>query len=160
MAWDEWEQLKSAAVERNGGGQMQLNQLDDVPAVTDGSGVGDLKVKHQDLAKIGDHAHTLYDRLWTEARVAVPSSDKAAGDLTKQGFAVGSALQHVSNRWEEQLKSLMDACAHINNHLAITEKQHRTDDDYIARHTSSIAALDSGFDENWADSGKQGKGGN
>ncbi|MFI6943406.1 hypothetical protein ACIBI4_29415 [Streptomyces sp. NPDC050418] len=157
MAWDEWEQLKSEAAGRQGDGQMQLNRLDD-PPLPDGSGVGDLKVKHQDLAKIGDHAHALYDRLWKEARVAVPSSDSAAGDLTKQGFALGSALQRVSSRWEEQLKSLMDACAHINNHLAITDKQHRTDDDYIARHTSSIAMLDAGFDENWADGGK-GKGG-
>ncbi|MER7175247.1 hypothetical protein [Streptomyces mesophilus] len=159
MAWDEWEQLKSAAVDRQGGGQMQLNRVPDEPPVPDGSGVGDLKVKHQDLLKIGDHAHTLYDRLWKEARVAVPSSDSAAGDLSNQGFALGGALQRVSTRWEEQLKSLMDACAHINNHLAVTRKQHQSDDDYIARQTSSIATLDSGFDENWADSGKS-KGGN
>ncbi|WP_199552105.1 hypothetical protein [Streptomyces sp. N35] len=157
MAWDEWEQLKSEAVERQGGGQMQLNRLDDPPPGPDGSSFGDLVVGQQDLAKIGDSAHKLYDRLWKEARVAVPSSDKAASDLTSQGFALGAALQHVSNRWENQLRSLMDACAHINNHLAITKNQTRQDDDYIRRNMSAIATLDAGFDENWAAPGKNNK---
>ncbi|SDJ69045.1 hypothetical protein [Streptomyces indicus] len=157
MAWDEWERLKSQAAERQGGGQMQLNQLDDPPPGPDGSSFGDLVVGQQDLAKIGNSAHKLYDRLWNEARVAVPSSDKAAGNLTSQGFALGAALQHVSNRWESQLRSLMDACAHINNHLAIVTKQTRDDDDYIRRQMSAIATLDAGFDENWAAADKKNK---
>ncbi len=71
---------------------------------------GDLKVSNGHLVKIGSQAHGLYDRLWGRARVAVRSSDKAAGDLSRQGFALGGGLNHVANRWDEQLKSLMDAC--------------------------------------------------
>ncbi|MCS0605971.1 hypothetical protein NX794_32905 [Streptomyces sp. LP11] len=150
MAWDEWEQLKTQAAEGQSA-HMQLNHVDPgggtygpyvVPSKT-----GDLKVGHEDLEKIGSSAHHLYDQLWDKARVATPSSDTAAGDLSQQGFALGAGLQHVSDRWEEQLKSLMDACAQISNHMQTTKKVHADDENYIQRQMSSIDALDDGFDE-------------
>ncbi|GAA0929834.1 hypothetical protein [Streptomyces thermoalcalitolerans] len=150
MAWEEWESLKAQAAERRST-QMQLNQVDGgdgrygSPALPDK--YGDLKVKNTELQKIGKSAHHLYNQLWDKARVALPSSDSAAADLSKQGFALGVGLQHVSNRWEEQLKSLMDACAHISNHMRLTKKLHAGDDGYIQRKMSSIDVLDAGFDE-------------
>ncbi|GEC06381.1 hypothetical protein SSP24_40360 [Streptomyces spinoverrucosus] len=150
MAWDEWEQLKSEAAERQSA-QMQLNQLDPgdgSPGMAGGpSTYGDLEVPNASLTKISKSAHTLYNELWDKARVAVPTSDSAASDLSKQGFALGAGLQHVSNRWEQQLKSLMDACAQITNHLQRTKNIHASDDNYIVRQMSSIATLDAGFDE-------------
>lgn len=110
---------------------------------------------HGDLVKIGSAAHHLYDQLWDKARVATPSSDSAAGDLSKQGFALGAGLQHVSNRWEEQLKSLMDACAQISNHMQVTKAVHANDENYIQRQMSSIDALDDGFDERVGVPGKK-----
>ncbi|MFI0238921.1 hypothetical protein [Streptomyces sp. NPDC016845] len=123
MAWDEWEQLKTDAAERQST-QMRLNQVDGggsaappLPGKT-----GDLKVEDADLTKIGSHAKTLYDDLWNKARVADSSSSKAAGDLLGQGFSLGSGLQHVADRWGAQLKSLLDACAHISNHMQVTKQ--------------------------------------
>lgn len=153
MAWDEWEQLKAGALERQQTPTgMQLNGVDDGSGRPGGaqstpSSYGVLKVSQKDLAAIGKSAHTLFDDLWSKARVSVPSSDSAARDLTSQGFALGGALQHVSTRWEAQLKSLMDACSHIANHMHVTKKLHANDDDYIARSASSISVLDAGFDE-------------
>jgi hypothetical protein len=144
MAWDEWEQLKADAAARRSVG-MQLNHVDGEPPMP--SETGDLKVKNDDLSNIGTKAHTLYNQLWDKARVAVPSSDTAAGDLSGQGFALGGGLKHVSNRWDEQLKSLMDACAQISNHMQTTKKVHAGDEHYIQREMSSIDALDAGFDE-------------
>ncbi|MFF2536625.1 hypothetical protein [Streptomyces cyaneofuscatus] len=157
MAWDEWEQLKADAADRQPTG-MRLNQLDPgdggsaarLPGQT-----GDLKVGQGDLTKIGSEAHRLYDNLWNKARVAVPSSDKAAGDLSGQGFALGGGLKHVSKRWDEQLKSLMDACAHISNHMQVTKKVHAGDEHYIHRQMSSITTLDAGFDERAGEPGKK-----
>ncbi|MFF7373521.1 hypothetical protein [Streptomyces tricolor] len=150
MAWDEWERLKAQAAEGQPA-HMQLNHVDGGGGTygpyTLPSKTGDLKVGHKDLEKIGSAAHHLYDQLWDKARVATPSSDSAAGDLSKQGFALGAALQHVSNRWEEQLKSLMDACAQISNHMQVTKAVHANDEHYIQRQMSSIDALDAGFDE-------------
>ncbi|MET8569177.1 hypothetical protein [Streptomyces sp. NPDC004783] len=147
MAWNEWEQLKAEALQRQQGSvQMQLNQLDgggpSKPSV-----YGDLKVANDGLTKIASVAFDLYDQLWDKARVSVPSSGSAAADLSKQGFALGAGLEHVSHRWEEQLKSLRDACAHISNHMRVTKKVHDGDEGYIQRQMSSIAALDAGFDE-------------
>jgi hypothetical protein len=156
MAWDEWEELKSQAVERQST-SMQLNQVDPGTGgstAPDPDSYGDLRVTQADLAKIGDHAFKLYDRLWREGRVAVPSSDKAAGDLTGQGFALGAGLQHVATRWDEQLKSLRDACAHISNHMQVTKKLHADDEHYIRRQMSSIDMLDAGFDERIGAPGK------
>ncbi|MET7441067.1 hypothetical protein ACWERY_27775 [Streptomyces sp. NPDC004082] len=150
MAWDEWEQLKSQAAERRSDDHMQLNQLEPGGGggrVVDPAQYGDLTVNQGDLAKIGEHAFTLYNDLWNKGRRAVPSSDKAAGDLTRQGFALGGGLQHVSSRWDEQLSSLRDACAHISNHMSVTKKLHTGDDHYIRRQMSSIDVLDAGFDE-------------
>jgi len=159
MAWDEWEQLKSDALTRpqGGGAHMQLNQLLMDPgggSTTVPSQTGDLKVTQHDLANIGRHAHTLYNDLWDKARLANTSVDSAASDLTTQGFALGSGLQHVSVKWDVQLNSLLDACAHISNHMQVTKKIHAGDEAYIQRQMSSIDTLDDGFNERVGEPGK------
>ncbi|WP_367320472.1 hypothetical protein [Streptomyces sp. HUAS ZL42] len=149
MAWDEWEQLKSQAAQ-SGSAQMQLNQLDPGDGgrpAPDPSQYGDLRASQKDLAKIGTNAFDLYNDLWSKGRKAVPTSESAAGTLTKGGFALGAALQHVAVRWDEQLSSLRDACAHISNHMTVTTKLHADNDHYIRRQMSSIDLLDAGFDE-------------
>ncbi|WP_448317946.1 hypothetical protein [Streptomyces sp. CO7] len=155
MAWDEWEQLKSDAAER-ASGNMQLNRLPDDMGGGSGrppSSAGDLEVHQKDLVAIGKEAHTLYDQLWDKARLK-EAVDGAARDLTGQGFALGAGLSHVSLRWSTQLNSLLDACAHISNHMQVTRKIHANDEDYILRQMSSITALDAGFDERVGDPGK------
>ncbi|WP_031014173.1 hypothetical protein [Streptomyces sp. NRRL F-5727] len=152
MAWDEWEQLKSSAADRESA-RMQLNGLppEDRPNAGSASG-GFLKVSQQDLAAIGNEAFKLYNRLWKEARV--PSTDSTASDLSSQGFALGGALSHVSLRWDKQLGSVMDACALISNHMDFTQNAHAGDEIFIERHVSSIQTLDAGFDDDWAKAGK------
>lgn len=154
MAWDEWEQLKAEAAGQQAG-QMQLNQAPSDKGTPKEDGAGLLKVTQTDLAKVGDNAFTLYNLLWDKGRDAVPSSHKAASDLSRQGFALGDGLQHVAKRWEEQLKSLRDACAHISNHMEFAKKVHRGDDDYIHGRLSSISTLDSGFGERAGDPGEK-----
>ncbi|WP_330337467.1 hypothetical protein [Streptomyces sp. NBC_00557] len=159
MAWDEWEQLKSDALTRRQGGaaHMQLNHIPDDPgggSTAFPSQTGDLKVTQHDLAKIGSAAHTLYNQLWDKARLSNTHVDSAARDLTDQGFALGSALQHVSDKWDTQLGSLLDACAQISNHMQVTKKIHAGDEAYIWRQMSSIDTLDAGFDERVGGPGK------
>lgn len=153
MAWDEWEQLKASAG-GNDSTRMRLNGPvlpDDAPNA--GGPNGELNVRQRDLAKIGDNAFKLYNRLWKEARVT--STDAAATDLDGQGFALGKALRHVSTRWDKQLGSVMDACALISNHMDFTKNAHAGDEVHIQRHVSSIHTLDAGFDENWAKPGEK-----
>ncbi|MGY9068559.1 hypothetical protein [Streptomyces sp. CAS3] len=153
MAWDEWEQLKSDAAARgSGSARMQLNHVAPIEGSTT---YGDLKVTNADLAAIGKEAHSLYDQLWKKARVAQPASESAAGDLTTQGFTLGKGLKHVHQRWEDQLNSLLDACAQIANHMHVTQKIHGGNDGYIARTMSSIDTLDAGFDDRVGAPGKK-----
>jgi hypothetical protein len=158
MAWDEWEELKAQAAERHTA-RMQLNHVDGGggtygPYVLP-SKYGDLVVKNTEIQAIGTSAHELYNQLWDKARVAIPNSNSAATDLSNQGFALGAGLKHVSDRWEEQLKSLMDACAQISNHMRVTKQLHAGDDVYIQRQMSSIDVLDAGFDERAGAPGKK-----
>jgi hypothetical protein len=148
MAWDEWERLKIDAEGRQST-QMRLNQLPADGSGGSGSGgqQGDLKANQQDLAAVGDSAFKLFEDLGRYGRDAWSSSQTAAKDLTKQEFELGGGLHVVQERWEKQLRSLLDACAHISNHMDFTKKAHQKDEHFIASTVSSIAQLGKGFDE-------------
>ncbi|MEV6963073.1 hypothetical protein AB0M97_28710 [Streptomyces sp. NPDC051207] len=149
MAWEEWDRLKAQAAAQEPSAGMQLNQVDGGGGGVTGtpSTYGDLTVSQGDLAKIGEHAFSLYNDLWDKARRVVPSSETAAGKLSGDGFALGGGLQHVATRWDEQVSSLRDACAHISNHMRVTKKIHSGDEEYVRRQMSSIDLLDGGFNE-------------
>ncbi|WP_030671853.1 hypothetical protein [Streptomyces cellulosae] len=136
MAWDEWEQLKAEAAQR-GPTQMRLNQL---PAEGGGSGDGDLVVNQNDLGAVGHDAFVLYEDLRKEADIAGASPNKegagstaqAAASLKSHNFAMGGALEKTVEIWTSQVKSVLQACAHISNHLDYTKKLHASDDAEIA----------------------------
>ncbi|KPC61313.1 hypothetical protein [Streptomyces chattanoogensis] len=145
MSFDaEWAELKAGAAARQST-QMQLNQL-----APDGGGggtpQGDLTVDQKDLAAIGDVAFKLHQDLDKAGDHARVSSMKAASSLEKD-FAIGGALDHVAERWLDQLRSVLDACAHISNHLDYTRKAHASNDAYLGTVFSKISTLDQGFDE-------------
>ncbi|GHJ36394.1 hypothetical protein [Streptomyces sp. TS71-3] len=145
MAWDEWEQLKAEAAGRHSA-RMELNSV----PVDGGSSTppgGDLQVSQKDLAAVGDAAYKLYNDFNKYSDHARLSSMGAAGGLEKEGFAIGGALDHVAERWIDQCQNLLDACAHISNHMDFTKKAHADDEVYIAGTLSSISELDHGFDE-------------
>lgn len=146
MAWDEWEQLKQQAAERQST-QMQLNQLADPGGGGGGAPQGDLTVSEKDLKAVGDAANTLYKDLDQYSDLARISSMTAAGGLTDQGFLIGEALDHVAVRWVDQVQSLLDACVHIYSHLDFTKAVHKGDDERTYATISSISTLDKGFDQ-------------
>ncbi|MDQ0984764.1 hypothetical protein [Streptomyces sp. V2I9] len=147
MAWDEWEQLKADAATRQPT-RMQLNHPPPEPGGAGSGGQqGDLAVNRTDLAAIGDAAYELRRDFGRTSEHARAASQKAAGGLKAQGFALGSALDHVAARWIEQSRSLLDATAHISNHLDFTKGAHAGDEVHIAATVSNIATLDAGFDE-------------
>ncbi|MFD5796532.1 hypothetical protein ACFWIO_23990 [Streptomyces diastatochromogenes] len=147
MAWDEWEQLKGDALQRRQGStHMQLNQL---PVDPGGSAnpQGDLRVNQTDLAAVGNAAYELHQAFQHDSDLARMNSLKAADGLSSEGFEIGSALDHVAQHWVDQVQTLLDATAHISNHLDYTKGAHAGDEVYIAGTLSSIATLDQGFDE-------------
>ncbi|MET7617082.1 hypothetical protein [Streptomyces sp. NPDC005408] len=132
MAWDEWEQLKAQAAEKGSTG-MRLNQL---PADPGGGGQGDFVASQDDLGAVGHDAFILHGDLGKQADIAGAGMDKngagstmqAAGNLKSHNFAFGSALETTVSVWDTQLKTLLQACAHISNHLNYSKKMHANDD--------------------------------
>jgi hypothetical protein len=135
MAWDEWEQMKAQAAERQST-RMRLNQL---PADGGGGGGGDLVVHQDDLGAVGHDAFLLYDSLRKEADIAAAgasgggagSTGQAGAHLKTHNFATGAALEKTVEVWSSQLKSVLQACAHISDHLDYSQKRHAEDDTRI-----------------------------
>ncbi|MEU3982295.1 hypothetical protein AB0F77_19695 [Streptomyces sp. NPDC026672] len=155
MAWDEWERLKSEA-HTDGSTHMRLNQL----APEGGGGGGDLVVHQDDLGAVGHDAYLLYDDISKGADIAAVGADKAGAGSTSQAaatlkshnFATGGALEKTVEVWSSQVKSVLQACAHISNHLSYSQKRHSEDDAQISAvlrasdgSTVSVSQLDGYF---------------
>ncbi|GAA1285434.1 MULTISPECIES: hypothetical protein [Streptomyces] len=147
MAWEEWDQLKAEAAARHSA-NMQLNSIPTDPGGGGASPHGDLTVNQTDLAAVGNAAYELRTEFEGVSDRARLSSMKVTSSLKKSdGFALGEALDHVATHWVDQVQNLLDATAHISNHLDYTKGVHAKDEVYIAGTISSIAQLDKGFDE-------------
>ncbi|MFD7670474.1 MULTISPECIES: hypothetical protein [Streptomyces] len=130
----EWAELRAAAAER---GAMQINSA---PA-QGGGGSADLVVNRDDLGAIGNDAHELRTKLSKDGDHARPATFDAAIALTNGNFASGSAVLKVHDFWQTHLKTLLDSCAHISNHLDYTKALHSKDDVKIGGDLSSISKL-------------------
>ncbi|WDM12566.1 hypothetical protein J3S85_14075 [Streptomyces lavenduligriseus] len=134
MAWDEWEQLKADAARRSPM-RMQLNQLSANGGAGGGGTSGDLVVNQDDLGAVGHEAYTLFLDLHTDTdlnRDGAGSTMPAAAALKSHGFEMGGALGLTSEVWAAQAKTVLQACAHISNHLDYSKKLHAQDDVEIA----------------------------
>ncbi|MEV7287413.1 hypothetical protein AB0O01_23050 [Streptomyces sp. NPDC093252] len=117
---------------------MQLNQ---VPSEGGGGGGGgDLVVRQDDLGAVGHDAYALYDRLHRGGDIAGAGADRAgagstmraAAALKARNFATGAALETTVGVWTSQVKSVLQACAHISDHLDYSRRRHADDDARIA----------------------------
>lgn len=133
MAWDEWKRLKAEASERRAAG-MQLNQAG--PA---GTGDGDLVVHQDDLGAVGHEAFILHGELQKRADIAGTGADKngfgstmqAAAALKSHDLMLGSELESTVEIWTSQVKHVLQACAHISNHLDYSKKLYAQEDQKI-----------------------------
>lgn len=137
MAWEEWEQVKAAVRERDATG-MRLNQA---PAGSGGGGGdGDLVVHQDDLGAVGHEAFVLHGELKKKADIAGTGADKSGSGSTMQAAAalkshhlgLGAELETTVEVWTSQVKHVLQACAHISNHLDFSKKLHARDDALIA----------------------------
>ncbi|WP_055690204.1 hypothetical protein [Streptomyces prasinus] len=136
MAWDEWEQLKAQAADRQST-RMQVNQA---PAQGPGGGGPDLVVQQDDLGAVGHDAFVLHGDLVKKVDIAgagmnsdhAGSTHQAAAALSKSNFTMGDELMTTLTVWESQVKAVRQACAHISNHLDFSKKRHADDDAEIA----------------------------
>lgn len=128
---EDWEQHKNAAATRT-----QLNSAD---ASGTRGGSGDLVVNQDDLGAVGHEAYQLHEDLKKAGDiVSAGSKGKSAGATTHAGnhlhsrsFELGHALTQVVDVWTSQLKTVLQGCAHISNHLDYSNKAHKENDHKI-----------------------------
>ncbi|GAA3219512.1 hypothetical protein GCM10020256_24600 [Streptomyces thermocoprophilus] len=53
---------------------------------------------------------------------------QAAAELKSHHFSMGSALETTVSVWTTQVKAVLQALAHISNHLDYSKKTHAHDD--------------------------------
>ncbi|MFG3044026.1 hypothetical protein [Streptomyces sp. NPDC048202] len=133
----EWAESRAAAAER---AAMQINS---VPVDGGGGGGGgyDLVVNRDDLGAIGNDAYDLLGQLTKKGDIARSSTFDAATALTNGNFASGSAVLKVHDFWQTHMKTLLDACAQISNHLDYSNARHAQDEAQIEGQLTQISAL-------------------
>ncbi|MFE2294562.1 hypothetical protein [Streptomyces sp. NPDC059452] len=141
MAWDEWERAKGAVTQGHTG--MRLNET----AGPGGTAAPDLVVHQDDLGAVGHEAFVLHGELKKRADIAGAGTDKSGAGSTMQAAAalkshnlgIGSELETTVEVWTSQVKHVLQACAHISNHLDFTKKSHLREDVKIAAEISGRA---------------------
>ena len=101
----------------------------------------DLAVNQDNLGAIGHEAYGLRTRLSKEGDHARVATFEAAIALTNGKFVAGSALCQVHDRWNTHLRTLLDACTHVSNHLNYTKSAHAKDDVQIGGDLISVSKL-------------------
>ncbi|WP_233522031.1 hypothetical protein [Streptomyces triticagri] len=90
-----------------------------------------------ELGALGSHAYGLRERLRRDADQARAGTFAAATSLFNGGLDLGAALTQLSEAWNTQSRTLVDACGHISNHLDFTRSQHSKDDVKVATEVST-----------------------
>ncbi|MBY8865523.1 MULTISPECIES: hypothetical protein [Streptomyces] len=138
MTWDEWERSKRRVAEERATGL----HLDHAPSA---GGDGDLVVHQDDLGAVGHEAFQLHTRLHDQVDIAGAGADahgagttmQAAAALKSHHFGMGAGLETTVSVWTSQVKAVLQAFAHISNHLDYSKKRHAHDDDAIAAEVRS-----------------------
>ncbi|GGV88659.1 hypothetical protein GCM10015535_40390 [Streptomyces gelaticus] len=134
----EWAALRAESTQKV---DMRLNGVESGSGGQAGLVNADLAVNQDHLGAIGHDAYGLRNRLSKEGDHARPSTFDAAIALTNGNFSSGSALLKVHDRWNTHLKTLLDACAQISNHLDYTKSAHAKDDAQIGGDLISVSKL-------------------
>ncbi|MFE5486435.1 hypothetical protein [Streptomyces sp. NPDC056527] len=135
---DEWAVEKAAVA-------MRLNKADSTGGSTPAKGSADYVVEDDELGDIGHAAYGLFSGLEAGGKHAGAASETAGTSLKGDGFDCGAALTEVNQTWETQVKTLLQGCAHISNHLNHTKKSREADDVWIQaqlRHFAPVPGQD------------------
>lgn len=135
---DEWTSAKTVA--------MRVNNADSTGGSKPKPGSVDYVVEDDELGDIGHAAFGLFNGLESGGKHAAAASETAGSGLTGDGFDTGAALTEVKQTWDTQVKTLLQACAHISNHLDHTKKSSKEDDDWIQAQLRIIGPVVPGDD--------------
>ncbi|MGW1277539.1 hypothetical protein ACWD4V_11375 [Streptomyces tsukubensis] len=99
-------------------------------------GSGDLVVTQDDLGAVGHEAFVLHGRLRKAGDIAGEGSGeggegttaRAARELSGRNMSTGGELYTTLSVWTSQVRTVLQMCAHVSNHLDYSKKSHSADD--------------------------------
>jgi hypothetical protein len=97
-------------------------------------------VTQDDLGAVGHEAFLLHGELQKKADIVGAGLDRngegstarAAKEMTARNLTMGGELYTTLSVWDTQVKTVLQMCAHISNHLDYSKKSHAEDDAAIA----------------------------
>ncbi len=136
---DEWAALKADAQNRQSV-RMGLNTAGPQPGAPGSRTDPDLMVHQDDLGAVGSEAFRVHGELRKHTDLAGAGADKsgagttarAAAELQGRNFSAGSELYTTLEVWTSQVKTVLQMCAHISNHLDYSKKSAANDEVEIA----------------------------
>ncbi|MEU9847459.1 hypothetical protein [Streptomyces sp. NPDC047985] len=136
---DDWSRIKLQVQERHSE-NMRLNSAGSTPAGSGAGGEADLVVHQDDLGAVGNEAFRIHGELRKRSDIAGAGMDKgeagttaqAAAELQARNFSAGAELYTTLEAWTSQVKTVLQMCAHISNHLDYSKKAHAKDESEIA----------------------------
>ncbi|MCD9144345.1 hypothetical protein [Streptomyces albireticuli] len=129
----EWAQHKADAGTR----------LNSASGGSGGGGTAGLVVHVDDLGAVGHEAYVLHEGLRKAgdvtrgAKGGNGNTANAVAELKRENFATAGAISAAVEVWNSQLKTVLQACAHISNHLDYSKAEHARDDAKIAADLSA-----------------------
>ncbi|MGP3988618.1 hypothetical protein [Streptomyces sp. 3N207] len=136
----EWTQLKAGQEPQET--RMQLNHALPADGAGGGAASGEpvLVVHQDDLGAVGHEAFKLHGALRKKADIAnagrgkgdMCSTASAAKELSSHHLLTGDELDNTLAMWGSQVKTVLQMCAHISNHLDYSKKAHENNDIEIA----------------------------
>ncbi|WP_328942108.1 hypothetical protein [Streptomyces sp. NBC_00250] len=98
-----------------------------------------LVVAQDDLGAVGHEAYLLHEQLREEPDVAGVGGDKsgegataqAADELSSRHMTMGNELLTTLSVWDSQVKTVLQMCAHISNHLDYSKRSYAENDKRI-----------------------------
>ncbi|WP_225804787.1 hypothetical protein [Streptomyces sp. NK15101] len=129
---DDWAAVMSASRDRQSAGT-RINSAGPEGA---GSGPMNLVVTQDDLGAVGHEAYLLHEQLRKGADIAGAGSDKsgagstaqAARELSSRHMTMGGELLTALSVWDSQVKTVLQMCAHISNHLDYSKRSYAQND--------------------------------
>ncbi|WP_369147779.1 hypothetical protein [Streptomyces sp. R44] len=98
-----------------------------------------LVVTQDDLGAVGHEAYLLHERLREGADIAGAGSDRsgagstaqAARELSSRHMTMGGELLTTLSVWDSQVKTVLQMCAHLSNHLDYSKRSYAQNDRHI-----------------------------
>ncbi|RZS34054.1 excreted virulence factor EspC (type VII ESX diderm) [Herbihabitans rhizosphaerae] len=101
--------------------------------------MGNIDVDPAALRRAAGAAKGLGQKLSTDGRIVDNPNNQAAGALSAQSYQLGKALKNAADTWYQQVSTLSEGCAKLEQGLRGCADDHQRIDGRVAQRLNQIA---------------------